>query len=212
MRFLTGRQRAVLQFLQRHLSEHGFPPTVREIARHFGMAGPKGAKKHLDALVSKGFIQRLAGRPRAIQMSGPSPQQGRLLPILGTVRAGVPLLSEENIEGHLWVDDALAPSEGAFFLRVKGESMIGAHIQDGDYVMIRKQPTVKNGEMAVFQVDGETTLKYFSKKKDQVALKPAHPKMKPIVVHKDQSFQILGKVVAVLRMMDATIKRKNEKS
>ncbi len=207
---LTARQQAVLQFLQRHLREHGFPPTVREIARHFGMAGPKGAKKHLDALVKKGAIQRQAGLPRAIHMSGPPPPQGRLLPVLGTVRAGIPLFSEENFEGHLLVDENLAPRAEAFFLRVKGESMIGAHIQEGDYVMIRKQPVVEQGEMAVFQVDGEMTLKFFWKEKDQIYLKPAHPRMKPIAVSKGQSFQILGKVVAVLRMIDAGIKRKSK--
>jgi repressor LexA len=212
MRSLTERQQAVLQFLKRYLREHGFPPTVREIARHFGMAGPKGAKKHLDALVKKGSIERVARLPRAIQMRGAVRQQGRLLPILGTVRAGMPLLSEENIEGHFWVDENMAPQEGAFFLRVKGDSMIEAHVQEGDYVMIRRQPTVENGEMAVFQIDGEMTLKYFSKKKGQIFLNPAHPRMKPIAVHEGQSFEILGKAVAVLRMLDAGIKRKEKES
>jgi repressor LexA len=207
---LTARQQAVLQFLQEHLKEFGFPPTVREIARQFGMAGPKGAKKHLDALVKKGAIRRLAGRPRALNMSAPSPQRGRLIPILGTVRAGIPLLSEENLEGHFWIDKELVSAPEAFFLRVKGESMIEAHIQDGDYVMIRQQPAVENGEMAVFQIDGEMTLKYFLKKKNQVSLAPAHPRMKPIVVRRDQSFQTLGKVVAVLRILDAGSKRKNK--
>jgi repressor LexA len=212
MHSLTERQQAVLQFLKRHLSQHGFPPTVREIADHFGMAGPKGAKKHLDALVKKGAIERVARLPRAIQMRGAIHPQGRLLPILGTVRAGIPLLSEENIEGHLWVDETLAPQGEAFFLRVKGESMIEAHVQEGDYVMIRKQPTVENGEMAVFQIEGETTLKYFSKKKGQIFLNPAHPRMKPIAIHEGQSFEILGKVVAVMRMLDAGTKRKEKES
>ena len=212
MRSLTARQKAVLQFLTRHLRDHGFPPTVREIAQYFGMAGPKGAKKHLDALVKKGAIERMARLPRAIQMRGPTRRLGRLLPILGSVRAGSPLLSEENIEGHWWVDENLAPQEEAFFLRVKGDSMIEAHIQDGDYVMIRKQPVVENGEIAVFQIDGEMTLKYFSKEKNQVFLNPAHPLMKPIAVHAGQSFEILGKVVAVMRMLDAGIKRKETES
>lgn len=207
---LTARQQAVLQYLQAHLMEFGFPPTVREIARHFGMAGPKGAKKHLDALVKKGVLHRVAGRPRALNLLAPSPRRGRPVPILGTVRAGIPLLSEENLEGHLWADEDLVSEQEAFFLRVRGESMIDAHIQEGDYVLIRRQPTVENGEMAVFQIDGETTLKYFSRKKDQVTLKPAHPRMKPIVVHKDRSFQILGKAIAVLRMLDAGSQRKSK--
>lgn len=207
---LTARQQAVLQFLQAHLKKFGFPPTVREIAHHFGMAGPKGAKKHLDALVKKGVLQRVAGRPRALNIGTPATGRGRLIPIVGTVRAGAPLLSEENLEGHLCIDEELVSGSEAFFLRVKGESMIDAHIQDGDYVMIRQQPAVENGEMAVFQIDGEMTLKYFSREKEQISLKPAHPRMKPIVVQKDQSFQILGKVIAVLRMLDAGSKRKSK--
>ncbi|MBI3802283.1 MAG: repressor LexA [Nitrospirae bacterium] len=208
---LTLRQQAVLEFLKRYLDEQGFPPSLREIAHHFKMADPKGAKKHLDALVRKGIIQRLPGRSRAIRIAGTPVPKGRLLPILGTVRAGLPLLSEENIDGQLWVDPAIAPGEAAFLLRVKGESMIGAHIMEGDYVVVQKRPMVQNGEIAVVLVDGETTLKYFSKKQGVVILSPAHPQMRPIVIEKDRSVEVLGKVIAVVRMYDAGSQRKKER-
>lgn len=198
---LTIRQQAIFQYLQRHLEEHGFPPTIREIARHFRLAGPKGVKKHLDALVRKGVIQRLPGQPRAIRIHRPPQRKGHLLPIVGTVRAGLPLLSEENIEGEILVDPVVGAGETAFVLRVKGESMIGAHIVEGDYVVVQRQATVENGALAVVLVDDEATLKYFSKKKGEVILSPAHPRMKPIVLKKDRSVQVLGKVVAILRMM-----------
>lgn len=204
---LTARQQSILGFLNEYIREHGFAPTVREIARHFGMAGAKGAKKHLDALVRKGAIERLPRQPRAITIAGHS-RLGRPLPILGTVRAGAPLLAEEHIEGHFRVDRDLDPSGEGFLLRVKGESMIEAHILEGDYVLIQRQSTVRSGEIAVVLVDGEATLKYFIKKKDQIILRPAHPEMKPIVVDRDQSIEILGRVTAVLRMLDAGNKRK----
>lgn len=204
---LTERQRAVLRFVEHHLRRYGYPPTVREIARHFGMAGPKGAKKHLDALVKKGAIERLPRQPRAIRMKNRPSKPGRLLPVLGSIRAGLPLASEENIEGYFLIDGELAPKEAGFFLRVKGESMIGAHIMDGDYVLIRRQSVAENGEIAAVLVDGEATLKYFSKKKDGIYLTPAHPGMKPIVL-KEASVQILGKVAAVLRIEHAGIERK----
>lgn len=200
---LTKRQQAIFEYLQRYLDEHGFPPTIREIARHFRLAGPKGAKKHLDTLVRKGIIHRLPGQPRAIRINGAPRRKGRLLPIIGAVRAGLPLLSEENVEGQLLLDPEIAAHEAAFVLRVKGESMIGAHIVEDDYVVVQGQPAVENGALAVVLVDGEATLKYFSKKKGEVILSPAHPKMKPIIVKKDQSVQVLGKVIAVLRMVHA---------
>lgn len=208
---LTKRQQAIFQYLQHFLEEHGFPPTIREIARHFRLAGPKGAKKHLDTLVRKGIIQRFPGQPRAIRIKTPPPRQGRLLPILGGVRAGLPLLSEENMEGQLLLDPVIAPRESAFILRVKGDSMIDAHIAEGDYVVVQKEQTVENGEMAVVLVDGEATLKYFSKRKKEIVLSPAHPKMKPILVREDQSVQVLGRVVAVLRMVHAGSKRKKNR-
>lgn len=207
---LTKRQQAIFQYLQRFLDEHGFPPTIREIARHFRLAGPKGAKKHLDTLVRKGMIQRFPRQPRAIRIKTPPLRQGRLLPILGGVRAGLPLLSEENMEGQILIDPMIADRE-AFVLRVKGDSMIDAHIVEGDYVVIQKEERVENGEMAVVLVDGEATLKYFSKRKEEIILSPAHPKMKPIIVREDQSVQVLGRVVAVLRKVDAGSKGKKNR-
>jgi len=205
---LTKRQQEIFEYLQQSIDAQGFPPTIREIARHFRLAGPKGVKKHLDALVLKGLIQRLPGRPRAIRINRSPLRKGRLLPIVGTVRAGLPLLSEENVEGHLLLDPTLAVGEESFALRVKGESMVGAHIVEGDYVVVQGQPTVENGALAVILVDGEATLKFFAKKKGAVILSPAHPKMKPIVVKKDRSVQVLGRVAAVLRMIHASSQRK----
>lgn len=202
---LTLKQKNVLDFLENYLSEKGFPPTLREIASHFGLRGPKAPQKTLQILEKKGYIRRVPGGSRAIEiLGGFSPQKGPALsvPIVGGVRAGEPILAIENIEGYIHLDRSLISSDDVFLLRVQGDSMIEAHIRDGDFALVKPQPNAENGEIVVALVDDEATIKRIFKKRDLIRLEPAHPTMEPIVVKKgEKRLTIVGKVVGIFRKL-----------
>ena len=203
-KLLTFKQERVLSFLKDYLSRYGYPPTVREITRHLNMAGPHSAKRFLDMLEQKGYIRRIAKSSRAIEIIGtpPSPPV-RMVPIIGRVRAGTPLLALENIEGNLALDRSLARWKDVFLLRVTGESMIEAHIKDGDLALIKSQPTALNGDITVFLINDEATIKRFFKEKDSIRLEPANSSMEPIIIKEGKGdFRVLGKVVAILRNVE----------
>lgn len=200
---LTSKQSRVLSFLKDYLSRHGYPPTVREIAHHLKMAGPHSAKRFLDMLERKGYIRRVAKSSRAIELTDiPFSSTVRRLPIVGRVRAGTPLLALENIEGNLALDRSLARWDNAFLLRVTGESMIEAHIEEGDLALVKPQPTALNGDIVVALINDEATIKRFFKEQDTIRLEPAHPSMKPLVIKEGEAeLRIIGKVVAIIRKL-----------
>src|SRR4030042_2444521 len=153
---LTPNQNRVLNFLKDFLREKGFPPTLREIASHFGVRGPRGPQKTLNILEKKGFIRKVPGGSRAIEiLSYPRFSLTHILPvpIVGRVRAGEPILAIENIEGYINLDRTFIASEDVFLLRVEGDSMIDAHIQDGDFALVKPQPNAENGEIVVALID-----------------------------------------------------------
>ena len=198
---LTERQKNILSFLKDFLKKKGFPPTVREIAGHFRMAGPKGAKKHLDRLADKGYIRKLPGCSRAIEILADSPlTPARMIPVIGQVQAGSPILAQEQIEGHLAVDENLAPWKDAFLLRVKGDSMIEAGILEGDFVLVKPQSAAENGEIVVALIGDEATVKRYYRSKNQIRLEPANGRLKPIMIAPGSAeFRILGKIVGLIR-------------
>jgi repressor LexA len=198
---LTARQREVLSFLMRFLTERGYPPTVREIAHHFGLKGPRSPKKRLDALEEKGYIRRRPGKSRAIEVMGVSPSRSyRLVPLVGKVRAGGPSLALEDFEGEVALDRSLAGGSETFFLRVKGDSMIGDHIRDKDLALVHPQPMVENGEISVVLIDDEATLKRVYKVGNALRLQPSNSTMKPIIVgREDGKVTIVGKVIGIFR-------------
>ena len=198
---LTARQRAVLSFLIRFLEERGYPPTVREIALHFGLKGPRSPKKRLDALEEKGYIRRRPGKSRAIEVIGASPSRSyRLVPLVGKVRAGGPSLALEDFEGNIALDRSLARGDGTFFLRVKGDSMVGDHIKNGDLALVRPQSLVDNGGIFVVLIDDEATLKRVYREGDALRLQPSNPNMKPIIVGMEEGrVTIVGKVIGIFR-------------
>lgn len=206
MREMTARQREILGFIQRFVQEHGLPPTVREIGQRFRIS-PRAAFDHLRALERKGELRRRSTKKRVSRMMGlppgpPRPAALRMVPILGRIAAGVPLLSEENREDTLPVAAELVAGKGEdlFALRVHGESMVEAHITDGDLVLVRRQETAEPGEIVVAMVDGETTVKRFLREGQQIILKPENQRMTPIQVDPSrQEVRILGKVVGLLR-------------
>jgi repressor LexA len=209
MRELTSKQREVLAFIRTFVGKHGVPPTVREIGDRFKVT-PRAAFDHLRALERKGALQRRAsvGRTsRALTPSEPAARASHAVPILGRVAAGQPLFASENREGELHIAPASLPGRGEdlFALRVRGDSMISAHICDGDLVLVRRQDSAAPNDIVVALVEsesgeGEATVKRFSREGERVVLKPEHPTMAPIIVDPRRTpVRILGKVVGVLR-------------
>jgi repressor LexA len=202
---LTPTQEKVFEFLKDFLREKGFPPTLREIASHFGLRGPKAPQKTLNILERKGYIRKVPGGSRAIEiLSYPQFSLTHILsvPIVGRVRAGEPLLAIENIEGYINLDRSLVSSGDVFLLRVQGDSMIEAHIQDGDFALVKPQPNAENGEIVVALIEDEATIKRIFKKRDLIRLEPANPKMEPIIVKKgEKKITIVGKVVGIFRKL-----------
>jgi repressor LexA len=207
---LTARQREVLDFVRLFITQTGYPPTVREIGAHFGFV-PRSVFDHLKALERKGYLRRTASKSRSLQIldssgaiqpapPGRDPGPLRELPILGRVAAGDPLLAEENVEGTFTISRDWVNGDEAFLLKVQGESMINAHILPGDYALVRRQAIAENGEIVVALVNDEATIKRVFFRKDAVILQPEHPTMPPIQVRRgEKSFQIVGKVIGILR-------------
>jgi repressor LexA len=200
---LTERQQEVLGFIQEFSETHGVPPTVREIGGRFRVT-PRAAFDHLRALERKGYLRRRSteGRSsRALTLAVPQ-SSAREVPILGRIAAGAPLLAEENREGALPLDPAWIGGRGddVFGLRVRGESMINAHIVEGDLVLVRRQDHAQSGDIVVALVDGEATVKRFGRDGRAVLLTPEHPTMAPIVIREgEKEVRILGKVVGLVR-------------
>ena len=205
MRELTSRQRDVLGFIRTFTALHGVPPTVREIGEKFRVT-PRAAFDHLRALERKGMLQRRvsSGRTsRALTLTDAGGSNAyRSVPVLGRIAAGLPLLAEENREGDVPVAASALPNGGEdmFALRVRGDSMINAHICDGDLVLVRRQDSAQAQDIVVAMVDDDATVKRFQRTADRVVLKPEHPTMAPIVVDpRERQVRILGKVVGLLR-------------
>jgi repressor LexA len=185
---------------------------VREIGAHFGFV-PRSVFDHLKALERKGYLRRTASKSRSLQIldssgasqvvsPGRAPGSLRDLPILGRVAAGEPLLAEENVEGTFTISRDWVNGDEAFLLKVQGDSMIGAHILPGDYAVVRRQATAENGDIVVALVNDEATIKRVLLKKDAIVLQPENPAMPPIQVRRgEKSFQIVGKVVGILRRL-----------
>jgi repressor LexA len=200
---LTPTQERVFSFLKDYLGEKGFPPTLREIASHFGLKGPKAPQKTLTILERKGYIRKIPGGSRAIEILGLPPihlSQIFSIPIIGRVQAGEPILAIENIEGYINLDRNLVSSSDVFLLRVQGDSMIDAHIQDGDFALVKPQPNAENGEIVVALIEDEATIKRIFQKRNLIRLEPANPRMEPIIVKKgEKKVTIVGKVVGIFR-------------
>ncbi len=202
---LTPRQQQILTFIQGWIKTHGYPPSVREIGAATGLRSSSTVHKHLKALEAKGALRRQHSKPRAIEVLANSPSTGSEVinpvihvPIIGRVAAGLPLFAEENLEGTFPLPAMFSAKGLLFLLRVRGDSMKDAGILDGDYVLVRQQPKVENGEIAVVLIDNEATVKRFYQKKKYIHLQPANPNYDPIVVHKAQ---VLGKVTGVMRFI-----------
>lgn len=207
---LTERQREILDFINLFRNENGYPPTLREIGRNFGMVSTFGVKRHLDALVKKGYLTVESNSSRAISiLPCEETELNKVInmenyfseiPIIGRVAAGVPIAAIENHEGSLVVSPEMLKNEkDCFALRVKGESMINAGIFDGDLVIVSTQGKANNNDIVVAMLDSEATVKRFSHKNNKIQLLPENDSFLPIDVNNREDFSIIGKVIGVMR-------------
>ena len=195
-RQLTERQQAIYVFIRDKIEGRGYGPTVREIGQEFDIRSPNGVMCHLKALEKKGLIRREGFSARAITLVDHKPGS-TCVPFLGAVAAGAPTEAVAQDE-HLDFKD-LFGNPNYYALKVRGESMIENHIDDGDFVIIRKEERAENGERVVSMIDDEVTLKRYFREKNRVRLEPANKGMAPIVVDSDANLKILGVLVGVVR-------------
>ena len=217
---LTPRQQRILNVIRDSLEDRGYPPSMREIGELVGLTSSSSVSHQLKMLEQKGFIKRDPNRPRAIEVFLPEVLRARrsigaaeetaydetgigdampaasYVPVVGRIAAGGPILAEERVEDVFPLPKSLVGDGTLFLLEVSGDSMIEAAICDGDYVVIRQQPTANNGEMVAAMIDGEATVKTFQKKDGQVWLLPQNVNYDPI---DGNDCTILGIVTAVLR-------------
>ena len=200
MQPLTDRQQQVFDFISRYLAEHDCPPTLREISMHVGVKGTATAMQHLEALEKKGYINRRVGS-RGISLTQKS--NSMPVPIVGTVRAGMPELATEDILGFCQIDTSWLKGHGNFILKVKGDSMCDAGIFNGDFAIIRPQQTAENGEIVVALIDGEATLKRFYRENDHIRLQPENTSMQPILVRAGEAETVIaGRLIKTVRFFD----------
>lgn len=202
MEDLTEKQRYVLEFITDFTKGNGIPPTLREISAHIGTKGTVSALRHIEALEKKGFISRREGSSRGIILSR-SGADTVPVPVVGTVKAGNPDLAVENIEGYVATDASWIKGDGCFYLRVSGDSMIGAHILDGDLALIRPQNFADNGDIVVAMKGDEATLKRFFAEEGRVILKPENPEMEPIIINEGEAdVCIVGRLLRIVRSFE----------
>lgn len=199
---LTEKQRAVFEFIKKYVLENRFAPSAKEIAEEFGIA-EKNAFYYLDILERKGYIRRKKKMPRVLEFTDevavPTPLA---VPVVGRVQAGKPITAVENLEGEVLLDGSLTGGEKVFLLRVRGDSMAGAHIAEGDLVMVRPQKTAENGEIVVALIGDEATVKRIYCEPGKVILRPENPAYDEIVVKPPaDDFELIGKVVGVFRKL-----------
>ena len=214
-RKITKRQQQIYDFIRSYQTEKGYPPSVREMAAAVGLSSPSTVHAHLSALEAHGLIKRDKTKPRALEVfeqegnpdnnldiSQESPvaeMRGVVsLPLVGRVAAGMPILAEQNIEDTFTVPTENASDSSSFILEVHGNSMINVGIYNGDYIIVREQPSAMNGDIVVAMIDGSATVKTFYKERGRVRLQPENDTMEPIFADNPT---ILGKVVALMRRL-----------
>ena len=208
---VTKRQQAVLDCIETCIQEKGYGPTVREICQSLGLSSPSTVHVHLKALEEKGLIKRDPLKSRSITLTHPhddasvienviAPSFGRAveIPLVGNVAAGSPILAEENITDTMTLPTDIVGDAPSFMLSVRGDSMIEAGINDGDYVVVKEQPVANNGDIVVALIDDGATVKRFYREKDHIRLQPENSSMDPIIT---RDCSIAGKVVAVFRRL-----------
>jgi repressor LexA len=210
---LSKRQQEIFDFVVAYADKHGYPPTVREIGDAVGLASPSTVHAHLANLERAGYLKRDPTKPRALEVVGrerpaavgasSAAHEAARLPLVGEIAAGGPLLAEENIEDYLTVPESLSAGNEDFLLRVKGDSMIEAGILEGDYVVVHRQQTARDGDIVVAlagadEAADEATVKRFFRENGRIRLQPENSALKPLY---PDHVHILGKVTGVFRTL-----------
>lgn len=195
-------QQRILEFIESEVASKGYPPSVREIGDAVGLKSTSTVHGHLRRLEARGLLRRDAMKPRAMEVrtertAPEAPDAFRMVPIVGNVAAGSPILAEEYVEDQIPLPEVMLGDGEHFILRVHGDSMINAGIMDGDYVVVRQQNTAVNGEIIVALIDGSATVKRFYRENGRFRLQPENPAMSPIYA---RAIDIAGKVVSVYRL------------
>ena len=195
---LSDSQKRILKFIRDSIEQTGRPPSIREIGQATGMSSPASVYDQLEKLERTGHITRERGKTRAIKLTEAEElaSRAKFIPVVGQIAAGTPTLAQENIEEYLPVPVEF--SEAAFALKVKGDSMTGAGILDGDCVIVREQDYAENNDIVVALIENEATVKRLRKENGAVCLMPENPAYKPIITH---DVKILGKVVGLIRKL-----------
>lgn len=206
---LTARQRRILEFIKAAVDRNGYPPSVREIGEAVGLMSPSSVAYQLKELERKGLLRRDPHRPRAVDVRQPNDLVAQdeaaaraahpspaFVPVLGRIAAGGPILAEQAVEDVFPLPRELVGEGTLFTLQVKGDSMIDAAICDGDWVVVRQQPTANNGEIVAAMIEGEATIKTYRHRDGHYWLMPRNPNFEPIP---GDTATIMGRVVAVLR-------------
>lgn len=195
---LNVQEKRVYEYIKEQIRDNGYAPSVREVCAALGFKSTSSAHQYISRLADKGYIDKHELKTRAIRLAGEEPTI--TLPIVGKVAAGEPILATENIEDYFSIGESFFKTSDLksdnFVLKVQGESMINAGINNGDYIIVSKQNVAKNGQIIVAMIDGEATVKTFYKEKDCVRLQPENDTMEPIIV---KNVEILGKVVGLFR-------------
>ena len=201
---VTDRQRAILDYVRGFVEEHGYPPTVREIGEAVGLRSPSTVHAHLAQLERAGVLRRDPTKPRAIELADRRvPAEVHMLPLVGEIAAGGPLLADQNIEEYMAIPASLSRGGEEFLLRVRGDSMVNAGILDGDIVVVQRRQDAQNGEIVVAlagedELADEATVKRFFREDGRIRLQPENDAMGPIYA---AHVQILGKVIGVFRQV-----------
>lgn len=195
-------QKLILEYIRTQVEENGFPPSVREICQAVGLKSTSTVHGHLKRLEKQGLLKRDSMKPRAMSVvekdQTPEKELMRMVPLLGPVAAGTPILAEENVSDMLPIPEFMLKDGAHFALLVRGDSMIQAGILNGDYLVVKQQNHALNGDIVVAMVNGDATVKRFYKEKGHFRLQPENDAMQPLVV---KEVEVLGKVVTVYRAL-----------
>jgi repressor LexA len=198
----TERQARILEVIREFTAEHGYPPSVREIGERVGLSSSSTIHSHLKSLERNGLISRDPTKPRALRTAdyeAPSMPDAMVMPIVGKVAAGTPIMAEENLEGEFLLPASFLPKNSdGFMLRVQGDSMVDAGILNGDLIVVRPQKTAQNGEIVVAMLEGDATVKRFFREDGRIRLQPENRTMAPIYAN---DVDIVGRVEALVRKL-----------